>query len=298
MSKILQANYAIFHTSIIILLSYIVFTAMMFALFLPTILMGYWIMDAQGQNWWIPDKGAIALQLFIVMMFLWTSSLVAQIQRFVVSMITSIWFFHGHEELSIKPSLWAVRKALSTSFGTLCFGSLALPLAQLATTIIRYTNYGFQRCCGHEILSCVFSKTIASVNQFAISYSSLSGDALCTACRTADDIFTRTPPAYYNAVDWLAKMIVFMFSLMLAVIAGFLSFLYAYVRASPQDYTQSMGIMNFAICMLIMSRLTDMVPHTLDAMYMCYSIDRKYDQVHSEEVHRLFGTLRNDSADI
>jgi len=115
------------------------------------------------------------------------------------------------------------------------------------------------------------------VNQFAISYSSLSGDALCTACRTADDIFTRTPPAYYNAVgmllipallylticvDWLAKMIVFMFSLMLAVIAGFLSFLYAYVRASPQDYTQSMGIMNFAICMLIMSRLTDMVPHT------------------------------------
>lgn len=51
-----------------------------------------------GPMIWVPEKGALVLQLFIVFVFLWTSSLFAHIHRFIVSIISGMWYFHRYAE--------------------------------------------------------------------------------------------------------------------------------------------------------------------------------------------------------
>jgi hypothetical protein len=43
---------------------------------------------------WVPDRGALALQLFIVCVFVWGGALLGYIQRCAVTLITGMWFFH------------------------------------------------------------------------------------------------------------------------------------------------------------------------------------------------------------
>lgn len=52
-SKVLARNDAIFHVSLMVLLCYIVFTAIIFVLFLPTLLMGTWVPQTgvDGTHW-------------------------------------------------------------------------------------------------------------------------------------------------------------------------------------------------------------------------------------------------------
>ncbi|CBH15735.1 hypothetical protein, conserved [Trypanosoma brucei gambiense DAL972] len=99
------------------------------------------------------DSGALAvlLLLFLMLVFFWSSQVTGNLMHVTTAGLTATWYFAGKENMPKNPTLASFKRGTTTSFGSICFGSLLVAIIRLIRWLVS-TAEGSE----HEILRCIF----------------------------------------------------------------------------------------------------------------------------------------------
>lgn len=76
-----------------------------------------------------------------------------------------------------NPTLKAMNRALTTSFGSICFGSLVIAVVKALRAMVnmsRQSDNSFVKCIAECILACI-ERIIQYINVYAFSYVAIYG---------------------------------------------------------------------------------------------------------------------------
>ncbi|KAI8812416.1 plasma-membrane choline transporter-domain-containing protein [Cladochytrium replicatum] len=230
---------------------------------------------------------------FFVLMYLWTSSILANLEKTTIAGVVGKWYFsgdHGTRRTSSSDTVEHFKSAASKSFGSIAFGSLILSsiqLLQLIVTLLRkQTRKNRTR---RFILSFVDSvllllhTLLSQLNAYAVVWVGLTGDALLASARTCARLFRRNLALV--VIQSTITQLVLSFGIGAVSLVSSATVFLVWSRQMQSPYAYVVGLLGGAIPYYALHILSQVLQNTIDATIMAYMIDldrreRAFDKAH------------------
>ncbi|GBB92990.1 hypothetical protein RclHR1_20970002 [Rhizophagus clarus] len=284
---IFKDNPQMLWVSLKILMVYVSFTIIWLYLFSHIFLVVYKV-----QTEYRLEPNTYLLVIYFIFMYLWTSAVLSNIQRVTISGVVSNWYFYRHEldrNDSKKVTDLALSRAITVSFGTACLDGLILLFIQLVQHITGFLknifkNYPFLNCLT-SFLTCI-DGIIDNLNNYILVYVGISGKNFCISAYTTTKLF-RSNLVSGLVNDFIAKSILYIGSVIIALLCGFATFIYA-THSLESSYGYVVGIIAAIIPYYISQYYTYIMMSTVDATFICYTIDLDSNTNYCNKAHEAF----------
>eukprot|EP00775_Hariotina_reticulata_P001350 gene1350-1691_t len=252
---------------------------------------------------WKPDDWAIAYMALGSLMLGWSSLLVFTIKVYVVSGITAQWYFAPANTGPPKGALSrSFRQAFGPSFGSLCLASWLLNLLQMLKSMAESARRDNTTNIFVQLLLSCFEFLITlleAVTKFAVVRIAITGEPLMEGCRKTTELLSR------NLLDtvgvwWFPGMILQVTAFVLAGIWGLAVFAASYTFWGKSDVGLSsgiaMGVVAFFFGLITIAFLNSILLSIVDAVYICFAMDRDAHACSRLEVHQVYDLLPSNKA--
>ncbi|KAK9787237.1 hypothetical protein WJX73_001621 [Symbiochloris irregularis] len=250
----------------------------------------YWELD-----WWVPVYAALNLATTS-----WTIFLIGEIRRFVLSATIAQWYFAPPGASMVGTTRRSIGLALGPSFGTCAFGSAILTLIQALRNAMEQAKQDNREeglaSLAWCLVSCVaecFFQLFEFITKFATVRAAITGEAFLTAGRGAFDLFRRNFLKAY-AVWWLPPLVLQTGAFLISAVWGGAVFGLAWLLSHGRYPHHAMagstmlGILAFLLAWIVQSFFANVLLNVVDAVFMCYAMDRDTQAVTNMEVHEVF----------
>ena len=217
---------------------------------------------------------------------------------FVIGGVVTQWYFApaGTKDFT-GTTKTSVKHALGPSFGTICYGSFIVAVVEFmkqAAEKARRENRGNILvycivCC----MDCIYS-IIEYISRFAMIQASMTGEAFCDAAKKVTELLSRNFLLAYGTYafpKYILSFVVLGMSAFFGVNAYYLSFL-GYAMTSnvfeASTYSSMVGIICFAVSYIVLSFLIMVLLNVIDAIFVCYAVDKDRNAVHHADLHSVF----------
>jgi hypothetical protein len=249
---------------------------------------------------WQPSGWAQAYMSIGGVTLLWTVFLFSTIRTFVISGTIAQWYYSPVDSRARQgTTIRSIKYALGPQFGTLAFGSAVLTLADILRSAADQARDS-ARNEGNLLMSllacimeCVYS-LIEFLTKFATIMSSISGAPLLQAGRQVTELLTRNLLKTVG-VWWFPPMVVQCASFACSAAWGLL--LYCTARFSWKHHDAGkqeailLGVLAFSMALIVLSFFGAVLLNIVDALFVCYALDRDRAAVTKTEVHEIFSLL-------
>ncbi|KAL1922657.1 uncharacterized protein VTP21DRAFT_10196 [Calcarisporiella thermophila] len=294
--EILKDNPDILLVTIFLIAMQIVFTVLWLIFFSRLFLVGR-VTNIGNRDGWLVESNVFYLATFFVLMFFWTSSVLKNIQRVVVSGVVAHWYFHRHEAKAYAnaketPMQNALKRAATTSFGSVCFGALVLAVVQILRSLSKYLRRFTQRHPTHaffallESLLAFIEGITENLNNYATVQVGITGESFLSAARASTKIFRRNL-VFGLFYEMITKLTLYICFVLISLIAGLAAYVVA-VHSVRSPYGYMAGMLAAVVPFYIARYFVDVVLNTIDAVFLCYAIDLDVDSVHCQLAHDVF----------
>lgn len=242
---------------------------------------------------WVPPYFA-----FVMFVVVWTTMLGFEIKTFVISGTMAQWYFAPVGQINFRgTTLRSVRHALGPNFGSLCFGSLVLTAVQYLRSALEQLRQAgeqnFLAYCASVCLDLIYS-LIEKITQFATVYMAITGQTFYAASVDAVGLLSRN---FLDTVGvwWLPGLILQTTSMILA--GGWGVAVYAISRliwgSDPSAIASSalLAILAGVLAWIVLAFFSSIVLSVVEAMYVCFALDREHHQCTKLEVHLVYTQL-------
>ncbi|KAI7853320.1 plasma-membrane choline transporter-domain-containing protein [Circinella umbellata] len=287
---VLHYNPGIFVISILLLVVFILFTAIWMVLFNRLWLIGY--LDS-GSTAWVVSDNAYFLAVFYIFVYLWTAAILSNMQRFALSAVTAQWYFHRHEPAkSHQDKAWksALVRAASSSLGTIVLGSLILSIVQSLQLVAQYIRKNFKQSWPlMGIVSLILGYIeglISQINHYTISLAGITGESFYSSAKSSTKIFRRNLLSGLLG-DLLTKTILYIGSLVVALSSGFAVYIFA-THNLRSSHGFIVGVLATVVPLYVSRFFSYTMMSIVDATFLCYAIDLDTGMVHMSAAHDIF----------
>ncbi|CAO3677145.1 unnamed protein product [Rhizopus stolonifer] len=240
-------------TIVVGIISLIVQTAFSF-LFMFTVIGIYQAWYSSSSN----NSRLNCAMVFLVFSFYWTSQVITYVTHVTLAgLFATVYFLND----GIKHPIWgSAKRALTTSFGSICFGSLLIAIINLIRYFLQIARSNTDNACAAFfvcIIQCIVN-CIAGLfewfNYYAFSGVAIYGKAFIP---TARDTWTMIKDRGIEAMinDNLIGNVLFMGGLLVGVLSGLLGFIYLEVAKPPYNTNGNMTPVIVMVCFLIGSSM-------------------------------------------
>lgn len=247
---------------------------------------------------WVFNPESYLLMSFSGFVFLWTSAVISNLQTYILSGITCIWYFHRNDFLKLRHGVVhrAVIQSLTTSFGSVCLSALVVPtsnLSQIIAGIIakrKFEKYpNFQRFITYST-DLVFRLT-SIVNKYSIVYCSLKGTSFFESTKSITSILKRNSFERVT-IDLFARFTLWLWCCCVSCLFALLINSYG-IKNLDSVYGWATASMGFTVCYFVLSFFSEIILKVVDALFVCYfvEVDTYPDNPPSQDnihVHNLF----------
>lgn len=244
---------------------FLVFTVLWYWSFAWIYMLGHEELQNTGIVW-VLNPSSYLVSSFLVLMYIWTATVVNYVQSFILSEITCHWYYHRHDftsAVSENPSKRALRHAVTLSFGTICLASLVYSLLRVAQFFLRAAAKMLPNKQTSAVTNClvavldVLSKVVDSVNKFALAYAALSGEGFWQSTKATFGIFRR------NLLDrvsiaTIAHFVLIIWVVSISMVFSFSLFTYT-THALGSVYGWLVGMVTFMISFFILRVYADII---------------------------------------
>lgn len=239
----------------------------------------------------------IAVTLFTV---LWTSFIFNEIKTFTVSGTIAQWYFAPvfADPKTNKGRIGrSLKAALGPSFGSLCFGALVLTAISMMRSALEELKKQAKKNVFLYCLVVMFQYLLIIVElitKFATVNLAITGQSFMDAGRSVTAMLKRNFMDTFG-VWYLPPLILNMSALAIAVIWGvFIFFVSANTYSDMQmgtSYATVLAILAFVPCFIILSFFISLLLNIIDAVFICYGLDRDRQTCSRVEVHQVYSQL-------
>ncbi|XP_054823594.1 uncharacterized protein LOC129321729 [Prosopis cineraria] len=222
-----------------------------------------------GGRWWL-------LVVFSVSLF-WTGAVLCNTVHVIVSGMVFLVLIHGGREAASMPAnslLKSLRYALTTSFGSICYGSLFTA----AIRTLRWKIRGFRSKIGNNecLLCCVdflfhlVETLVRFFNKYAYVLIAVNGKNFNHSARDAWELFQSTGVEALVAYD-CSGAVLLMGTIFGGLITGTCSGVWAWIKW--RDRVLMIGSTSMLMGMVLVGVAMVVVESAVTSIYICYAED-------------------------
>ncbi|KAF1796272.1 plasma-membrane choline transporter-domain-containing protein [Mucor lusitanicus] len=221
-----------------------------------------------------------AAMVFLVFSFYWTTQVIAYVTHVTLAGVFATVYFLNNQ---IAHPIWgSAKRALTTSFGSICFGGLLIAVINTVRYFLQVARSGSD----NELLSfvlCILECFVACIqgmfewfNQYAFSGVAIYGQGFVpSAKRTWSMIQDRGIEALIN--DNLIGNVLFMGTLLVGVLSSLLGYLYLLIAKPAYNATGNMTPIVMLICFIIgmsmFSTISTVISSGVITTFVCLAED-------------------------
>lgn len=137
---------------------------------------------------WMPQGGAAyAVYVYVAFSFFWTQQVIRNTSFVTISGTFASWYFLGGNVgmAPSNPTLGSAKRALTTSFGSICLGSLLVAIVQTLRAIVRSMRSrrnSLLLCLVDCLLGCIES-LMRLFNKYAFALVAIFGGSYCQSAK-------------------------------------------------------------------------------------------------------------------
>ncbi|XP_027364799.1 CTL-like protein DDB_G0274487 [Abrus precatorius] len=222
-----------------------------------------------GGRWWL-------LVVFSVSLF-WTGAVLCNIVHVIVSGMVFLVLFHGGRDAASIPAnslMKSLQYALTTSFGSICYGSLFTA----AIRTLRWEIRGFRSRIGNNecLLCCVdflfhiVETLVRFFNKYAYVQIAVHGKSFNHSARDAWELFQSTGVEALVAYD-CSGAVLLMGTVFGGLITGTCSGVWAWIKW--RDRVIMIGSTSMLMGMVLVGLAMVVVESAVTSIYICYAED-------------------------
>ncbi|KAK5575680.1 hypothetical protein RB653_006813 [Dictyostelium firmibasis] len=128
--------------------------------------------------------------IFYVFNLYWTHYVITYTCYSIISGLVASWYFFADEEFNnmpIRPCASSLYRSMTTSFGSIAFGSLLVCLVQMVQFFCRgfarIPGFQFLFCSCFEFLAFAFNRMLFTFNVYSFSMVSIYGQSFCNSSK-------------------------------------------------------------------------------------------------------------------
>lgn len=244
------------------------------------------------------DERIRNLMFFLVFVFFWVAAFLSAVFQHVVAGAIATWYFSrdvtGPRPTGI-PALTSLFRAVTTSFGSLAFGSLLIAVVEFLNFILQHakrTNSKnklvvYVASCLQCVLGCIES-IVRYVNKFAYIYVAMHGHSFCTAARECFDLISRN---FFTTVimDVISGFVLFMGKILFTAISVLLTI--GIIDNLGRNLSIVTVTLTGVISFVVLHIISHVVGAGINAVFVCYLEDLENSKdgnlYISPDVHRM-----------
>lgn len=244
---------------------------------------------------------AYVLSIYLLFSFYWVSQVIKNVVHVTAAGVFASWYFlHGTVGVPPNPTLGSFKRATTTSFGSICFGSLIVALLRTLRMIFRSFRQNSDNIAivilafiGECIVACL-DQLLEYFNQYAYAQIAIYGKSYCRAAKdTWHLVHSHGIQAIIN--DNIIGSVLSMACLASAVVTGVLGG--AMIYALEDDYYIPVGIICGLIGFVMVMQVLEIVESAVTTIFVCFAEEPEALQRNSPELYHKFQTTYGNICD-
>ncbi|KAL6634090.1 hypothetical protein ACP70R_026761 [Stipagrostis hirtigluma subsp. patula] len=222
-----------------------------------------------GGQWWL-------LLIFSVSLF-WTGAVLSNTVHVIVSGMVFLVLIHGGPaaaSMPPKPLLKSLQYAVTTSFGSICYGSLFTAAIRTLRWEIRgiRSKIGSNECllCCIDFLFHIVETLVRFFNKYAYVQIAVNGQSFNRSARDAWELFQSTGIEALVAYD-CSGAVLLMSTILGGLITGTCTGVWTYFKQS--DKAVMVGSTSMLMGMILVGTTVVVVESAVTSIYICYAED-------------------------
>ena len=197
-----------------------------------------------------------------LLLFLWATQVIVNVSHVTTSGTVATWYFVGGGNMPINPSVASLKRAMTTSFGSICFGSLVVAILKLIYYMVRSAtrnSNSFLACIAVCLLG-ILQRLMEYFNVYAFTHVAIYGTSYIDAAKQTWEMIKQCGfSAYFNdCLVWpVLTLTTFFGSLAIGLVFGFAS------------ESLAVGIVAFIVSFVIMTLLFRPVYSGIVTVFVC-----------------------------
>ena len=243
---------------------------------------------------WNTDSWVGPYYALAVIACVWFTSCALEARMYVIGGVVSQWYFAPAGTKSFQGTTkTSVRNAYGPSFGTIAYGGFVITVVEMIRSMANRSrrernNYGNPLCClFYAMLDCIFA-FIEYLSRFAMIQASITGEAFCDAAKSINDLLKRNFLLAYGAYAFPKHILGFLVFVLAALLGYCANILSKHVFAVNSLGAIVNGVGSFFIAYIVLSFFVMILLNCVDAVFVCYALDKDRAAVHHPDLHKVF----------
>jgi len=215
---------------------------------------------------------AAGLMIFLIFSFYWTGQVIKNVVHVTASGLFATWYFMGSAAMPSNPTSKAFRRAMTTSFGSICLGSLLVAILKTLRAIVDGARRQGDNIC-LCLLSCfigLLDRLLQYFNLYAFAQVAIYGKRYCKAAKDTWELFKSSGMAAIIN-DNLISGVLTMGAILGGASAAFVGALVASVLID--DYWFGIGLVCFIIGISLVMLTMEVVESGVCTIFVCFAMD-------------------------
>ena len=215
----------------------------------------------------------------LLVSFYWAFQVNQNISHTTTCGVTASWYFST--ELNYNPTPPAFKRTMTTSFGSVAFGSLLVAIIQALKQMVRMAQNNKNQiisCIAICLLNCLES-IIRFINKFAFAHCAIYGTSFIQSAKQTFDLFaSRGIQALIN--DDLTGLAIFAGALIGGIVSAGIGYLLGYMFYSGNDNSEistgvpiGLAVYGFFVGLLFCMTVLYVVHSSIVCLFVCYCED-------------------------
>lgn len=224
------------------------------------------------------DDHITQMQYLFIFGFFWVTTVLSGIVQVTVAGGMSCWYFTRNTNLPYHPVYRSLGNALTTSFGSICFGALIL-------TVVKFINYlltqAKKNVNGNPIAKFLIAVArcfcmcieglVKFINRFAYVYVAMYGDSFCASAKQVFNLMGRNG-LMTVVLDTITQWVLFFGKIFGVALVCTITISYLQHHRDGYVAVSTMSIIALSAYILL-SLLCNVIGVGVDAVFVCYMED-------------------------
>ncbi|EGG14989.1 hypothetical protein DFA_09809 [Cavenderia fasciculata] len=254
-----------------------------------------WGLAVTRMSYTFTDTSFNILFVFMVFSFYWVTNVIKNVVHCTISGLFASWYFlDGSVGMPPSPTAKSFKRAITTSFGSICFGSLLLAIVSTLRYIaqsLQSSKNGIVQLVGC-LLNCIlslFESVLQLFNVYAYTQVAIYGKSYCDAARSTMDL-VKNRGADLIVNDNFISTALSISILLGAVLAGIVGFIISLaVSSAPAISWLMIFCISFSFIMIVMEVIYSGVVTTV----VCFLMEPNILAQSKPDIYRLYTTTYN-----
>jgi hypothetical protein len=246
------------------------------------------------------DAWAIAFISLASITAIWVICMALETRVYLVGGVICQWYFAPAGTKNAGAVGEVLANAAGPSFGTIAFGSFVLTMIEILKQANennrrKRENQNILACLLFTCLECIYA-FVEYLSKFATLQAAMTGQAFCDAATSVTDLLKRNFLSAYATYFFPARILQFTTFVVAGAfgIAGWLLSLASYTAAGTTNgamYAKVIGGVCFVVSVVVLSFFVMVVLNVVDAVFLCYAMDKDRNTRSHVEFHEVFETV-------